>query len=125
MGCCPSGPPKIPAMPLLANIWWGQGAVIPVGLPNIALVACTLVLGDRIPYVANLNYGCYILFPALTDVAAAPRNLLLPNADLVECPAGSLRYYVVEFVDDVAKGFANQYRSAMVRHGPAWPAPLP
>jgi len=34
------------------------------------------------------------------------------NADLVECPKGSGLWYQVSYVNDVARGFANQYRLA-------------
>jgi hypothetical protein len=53
-----------------------------------------------------------ICFPKLTDVRAyGPPN----EGDLVECPKGSGRWYLIEAVDDVAKGFDNEYRMAACR----------
>lgn len=62
--------------------------------------------------------------------------------DRVEVPAGSGCYYFVESVLDVAKGFGNEYRLAVIRptyeldgsywsirahwpYAPPWPLPLP
>lgn len=45
--------------------------------------------------------------------------------DLVECPAGSGRTYRVCIVDDVARGFTNEYRVAMLRKEGTWPTPIP
>lgn len=125
MARCWTGPPKLPTFNLTCNVWYGVAFFPPMGAPNLAAVPCQLQLGERVPYVAFQFYGCFILVPKLTDIAANPRSVPIPFADTVECPAGSGRFYVVEFVDDVGKGFANEYRSVMVRHGPGWPAPLP
>jgi hypothetical protein len=55
-------------------------------------------------------------------------------ADCVEVPAGSGRFYLVDYVDDVAKDFPNEYRIAvLVKVGgagffptfPLWPQPIP
>lgn len=43
--------------------------------------------------------------------------------DTVECPAGSGRYYDVLCVDDVARGFANEYRLASLKQRPLVGAP--
>lgn len=48
-----------------------------------------------------------LLCPKLQDVRPATDVAV---ADLLEIPAGSKRLYVVLHVDDVAKGFANEYR---------------
>jgi hypothetical protein len=48
------------------------------------------------------------------------------SADTVEVPAGSGRYYAILAVDDVARGFENEYRLALAE--PAynlWPVPIP
>jgi hypothetical protein len=75
----------------------------------------------------------YVLFPQGSDV----RDISCGSgSDLLEVPAGSGRWYLVVYVDDVAKGFTNEYRSASVikifgddgasfRHFPPWPAPIP
>jgi hypothetical protein len=56
--------------------------------------------------------------------------------DLVEVPSGSGRWYTTSLVDDVAKGFPNEYRLAAIRKvsgsvfpgnfpGMTWPTPIP
>jgi len=52
-----------------------------------------------------------LLLPPLTDIRG-PWNSMLP--DLIEAPAGMKRYYAVRWVDDVAKGFGNEYRIALM-----------
>jgi hypothetical protein len=48
------------------------------------------------------------------------------RGDTVECPAGTGRFYRVGYVDDVAKGFPNEYRVALLsKRGPSWPTPIP
>lgn len=71
----------------------------------------------------------YLLLPPLTDIR--PSKCVgydSPVADLVECPAGSGRIYQVVDVDDVGKGFSNEFRVASVygtaQYG-AWPTPIP
>lgn len=78
-----------------------------------------------------------LLCPAGTDIRFefGPPN----DPDLVEVPAGSGRYYQVVVVDDCAKGFANEYRFAVLWQltnsyldqignpwgVPDWPVPMP
>lgn len=73
-----------------------------------------------------------VLFPAGTDVRFYGAGGL--THDVLEVPAGSGRWYIVMDVDDVAKGFANEYRWASVAkqvfpsfiaNWPLWPAPIP
>jgi hypothetical protein len=59
--------------------------------------------------------------PAGTDLRG---NLSTTQRDLVEVPAGSGRYYEVWVVDDVAKGFFNEYRQGLIL-AIAQPTPLP
>lgn len=50
-----------------------------------------------------------LLCPAGTDIAGRIDGVYW---DVVEVPAGTSRYYVVFWVDDVGRGFPNQYRFA-------------
>lgn len=81
--------------------------------------------------VGTLQVG--LMLPALTDVRDAYQN---SAEDVVEVPAGSGRWYSVITFDDVAKGFSNEYRFALmgkigeaadpVRYaGCVWPVPCP
>lgn len=77
-----------------------------------------------------------LLCPALTDII----GVIGPNAtDMVEVPAGSGRCYAVVWVEDVGKGFTNEYRLALLLQmtlltqtgttnpwtAPLWPVPTP
>ncbi len=76
----------------------------------------------------------YVLFPPLADVRSLVQGI--PHNDLLELPSGSGRWYIVLYVDDVAKGFANEHRYAMINQvsenldftnyaGLNWPIPMP
>lgn len=52
-----------------------------------------------------------VLLPAGTDVRG-PQDTV--SFDMLECPAGSGRWYWVVFVDDIGKGFTNEHRTAGV-----------
>ncbi len=76
------------------------------------------------------------LCPALTDIVGVVSNVVL---DCVEIPAGTGRFYAVAAVDDVGKGFPNEYRFALLLHmdtsvqtltanpwaATVWPIPYP
>lgn len=80
------------------------------------------------------NWGpTYLLLPPGTDVR---HELLTGVDDVVECPAGSGRWYYVLFVEDVGKGFPNEFRMAEMAQisshldavqfaGLFWPVPMP
>lgn len=101
---------------------------------------CNLAMGRRInwQYSAGLTgQGTegstpMLLLPALTDIRDASVG---QEADILECPQGSGRWYQVENVDDVGKGFPNEYRMATLRKIyhfggwialgiPNWPIPI-
>lgn len=62
-----------------------------------------------------------LLLPALSDVRG-PQDTI--SFDMAEVPAGSGRWYAVFFVDDIAKGFSNEHRSAgILALAGTWVAP--
>lgn len=74
-----------------------------------------------------------LLVPALTDIRD---NSCGTRADVVEVPADTRRWYNVSSVDDVGKGFPNEFRVATLAKGgwfgdwvtygfTPWPAPIP
>jgi hypothetical protein len=72
-----------------------------------------------------------LLLPMRTDIRASWNGA---SEDLVEVPAGSLRFYGVYWVDDVGRGFLNEYRLALLDYfatgnatlaGGPFPAPVP
>jgi hypothetical protein len=129
-------------------------------LPDFNLI-CDVYTGPwltrvlRVSPVCNLAMGRRTAFLTFTiDIVDATQglspNLLLPagtdvrdvscsgsgNADVIECPAGSGRWYQVVNVDDIGKGFGNEHRCASlvkiyegvdsVRFaGLFWPTPIP
>lgn len=74
-----------------------------------------------------------LLVPPLVDI----RDLSCAAVeDVIECPAGSGRWYQVGSVDDIGKGFPNEHRCAILFKiseallgapytGLMWPAPIP
>jgi len=74
-----------------------------------------------------------LLLPAGTDV----RGVVLTNQeDVIEVPSGSGRWYSVNAVEDIGKGFSNEHRCASVTQiseyvdgvkysGLFWPVPMP
>lgn len=76
----------------------------------------------------------YLLVPAGTDLRDLSQGI--PHTDIIEVPQGSGRWYTSTFVDDVAKGFPNEYRFAVLYKisenlnatefaGMNWPIPMP
>lgn len=71
---------------------------------------------------ADLAAGNYALFPPLEDI----RDIhTLNGSDIIEIPKDSERYYLVLNVDDVAKGFTNEHRYAVLTKWDVWPVPIP
>jgi hypothetical protein len=126
-----------PTFNLTCNIWRVLGVGGAYAAPDVT-VNCNLSQGKRVlvagwgpvghpaPYHFN-----ELLLPALTDIRSLWNGT---NQDLVEVPAGSKRFYTVTQVDDVAKGFPNEYRLAMMLYlingdpnlaGGPYPAPVP
>lgn len=121
-------PFRVPRFNLVARVWHGTPAIPPAAAPDLS-PQCQLVW-DRaadIPFVRSstpfrLGHVMKVRFPARTDVRDQNSTT---NADVVEVPSGSGRFYLVFWVDDVGRGFANEYRQAMVMAIAPWPTPDP
>lgn len=121
---------RLPTMPLFCDIYTGiAGPALPPG-PVRLHIKCQL----RFLRSANVEgaisqqgtNGMMLLVMPLTDIRMKGFGTF---ADVVECPSGTGRFYTVSGVDDVAKGFPNEYRAATMwslnnRLG-AWPFPYP
>jgi len=90
------------------------------------------LVGGNLNTASGGPYGIELLCPAGTDIRDKACEGGVP--DLIEVPIGSERWYYVFVVDDVAKGFDNEYRFAIlgkiqaafgVANAPEWPAPIP
>lgn len=57
----------------------------------------------------------YLRLPALTDIRPA---------DQIECPIGTGRLYLIRWVEDMHKGFVNEYRIGILEQT-VQPFPLP
>ncbi len=129
---------SVPSFPLTANVFsppW----------PGVFRLAtpCNLGMGRRVNHPTDGGFGGppsiltivnTILVPALTDIRDYCN---LAGQDFVEVPAGSNRFYIVQSVDDVGKGFPNEYRIVQIGKvrdgadgagtypGYFWPTPIP
>ena len=119
---------RTPNMPLLCDIYDDVGFMPPVGAARMINVPCQLrFLKSQFADLAATGTQAstiLLLVPKLTDIR------MLGNAnqpDIVEVPPGTGRFYHVNAVDDVAKGFANEYRAASLRSANdvagCWPTP--
>src|SRR5216684_2145996 len=87
-------------------------APFPLGLPRLTTV-CNLTPSKRVNVLDFLvivgevvMINSWLLLPAFTDIRCLAQGV---NPDFLEVPAGSGRFYGVVDVEDVAKGFSNEY----------------
>lgn len=111
---------------------------------RVSAVPCNLAMGRRVQMdfhdPTGFGFGAgtaALLLPSLTDIRDnAQLSPAHPNYDIVEVVPGSGRWYVVNSVDDVGKGFVNEYRFAFLSKlssnsglanttGLFWPVPMP
>lgn len=118
----------LPTFNLKCDVW--TAGTWPVGPPRIQ-VDCQL----RAPSMQNAGAvvvgalgfpALALLVPAGTDIrdpVATPIN----STDELEVPAGSGCFYLPVRVYDIAKGFANEHRYAIIAKltTRAWPVPQP
>jgi len=128
----------VPNFNLLCDIWEGP---FPTKTRRLADVPCNLAMGRRVQQlfidptnILTAPAAPSLLLPAGTDIRDVDCDVV--DSDFVEVPAGSGRWYIVLLVDDVAKGFDNEYRIAGIAKiseridstayaGLWWPAPIP
>lgn len=126
---------RLPTFNLTFNAWsWPAYSLvpaIPVGLPRVAAAPCALVFGRRVNVASTGGtgtpgipiVGMSLLVPMLTDIRG---NADTVGPDLVECPAGSGRWYGLENVDDIGKGWPNEHRTGSLFAAiQMWVAPYP
>lgn len=111
-------PPPMPAdLTVMGNLANGRVAHLPVWLP-------------RPPALSAQSMSSSLLIPKLTDIRDSSCS---GGPDVVEVPTGSGRFYWVSYVDDIAKGFGNEHRWAVIQkiwtYGSwaiyRWPSPIP
>lgn len=116
----------VPTFNLNVNIWRnGNPRTNP---PDVTAMG-NLAWGRRVSYAAGLaSAGPFILLTLLLPVGTDVRSSVTgAGSDLVEVPAGSGRFYDVNDVDDIGKGFTNEHRAAVLTQNSVvpWPAPIP
>lgn len=124
MARCYSGPPKVPSLNLAVNVWQnfvGLFVQPPVILPTLITV-CNLSMGDKIYGYTGANSQVYVGFAKATDVHW---NRAGGGFDYLEVPAGSGMFYKILAVEDVGRGFPNEWRCSIVQHYGVSPDPLP
>lgn len=129
----------LPVFNLACNVWHNPTSRMDhLPVPS-ASVFCNLANGRvshlpgwvaRQPGTPPSSYQSSALFPIGTDIRDTSVH---PNPDIVEIPAGTGRYYWVVYCDDIAKGFTNEHRWAVIQkvYGYGifsiyhWPTPMP
>jgi hypothetical protein len=129
-----------PTFNVVVNCWrnaaWNASFPPIVPAPSLTFNG-NLQMGDKVAGGAIQTGYMYLAVPKLTDIRDGIKEVNPPAAapnDVVEVPAGSGRFYAVVWVDDVGKGFPNEYRNALigvvrgvglVPQLPLWPTPYP
>ncbi len=128
----------LPVFPLPVDVYSGPWLAKSLRLSTVGNLA-----PGRRSLIPNLGWDggqqvipldTILLVPPLTDV----RDGYCAGhvADVIECPAGSGRWYSVYGVDDYGKGFANEHRYVLLNKigsfiggtayaGLDWPTPIP
>ncbi len=122
-------PFRVPTFPLTCRIYRASSGG-PFPLTGGVTSPCQLQLRKDGWVSSNGGSGIaasmLLLLPKGTDIR--PSHTTTP-ADAVQVPDDSGEYYVVSAVNDVAKGFPNEYRVAMLAlqankaNGTVWPMP--
>lgn len=123
----------MPTFNIFVNVW--RATAPPPGAPASTLTA-NLMMGlsrtneTLIESLASQLSYMYVLLPKGVDVRGWWDG---STGDYIEAPAGSSRFYAVNAVDDVSKGFPSEYRVAFCQQvtdplalfGIPFPVPLP
>lgn len=128
---------RVPSFNLTCNVWSrGDVPAGPVDIgalpaPRIADLGCQLRASGKLSTAQDEAhwwvFSAVLLVPAGTDLRDdfSWDGVAINKPDFVEVPAGSGRGYTVVGVDDVGKGFANEYRTAVIMKNAKWPIPAP
>jgi hypothetical protein len=114
----------LPTFNLECNVWHAPHN--PHTLPFDDTFECQLRGPNQTSATVNptpeLAAGNYLLLPPGVDIRD---QYTLNGSDIIECPVGTGRYYQVLNVDDIAKGFTNEHRYAILTKWGQWPVPIP
>lgn len=123
-------PFKVPTFNLTCDIYTAND--LGINPPRLADVPCQwrgiakLTALDSVFAVSGPPaISTEILLPAGTDVRGSVDGALEQEDDIILSVFGVTRPFYVLDVYDVARGFANEYRIAVVRKLPYWAVPIP
>jgi len=125
MSCCCTPTYKLPNFNLAVDIW--RGANPTTNPPDVSttgqLTPGQLVIQASLPGGGGgfNTVTMFLKLPKLTDIRSTNGGM----ADVCEVPSGSGRFYNVTFVDDVSKGFATEFRLAILIQQAGWTPPYP
>jgi hypothetical protein len=115
----------VPVFNLTANIWtFGTHPAPPrvVTVCNLAMRRQVAAVYQGQSFPTDVAASMYLLMPPRTDVRGGYSST---GQDLVEVPAGTGRFYAVLWVDDVGRGFPNEYRLALIQQMAPLATPWP
>jgi len=100
-----------PTFDLSCNIW--RNASLLTAPPDLVSPCQLRLVKDSFAGVGGVNAGTMLLcLPKGTDVRPQGSTSF---HDQIEAPAGTGRFYNCLAVDDVGKGFPNEYRVALIQ----------
>jgi len=125
--CCPTFF-KVPTFNLEVGIW--HSGTILTDPPDIQTVGALVFPTKDMAHAQGMpspgggvpSAPMYLLLEAGTNIH---HNYSAGQNDFGEVPLGSGRFYVVGFVDDIAKGYANEHRCAVIYQKEPFPRPMP
>lgn len=119
----------LPTFNITVHIY-SAGLPPPTGTPRIIDQEAQLraPAANNVMFVSSVgaSSAMILLLPPGVDIRDQ-FNTPINSSDYVEAPAFTGRFYRVIFVDDIAKGFPNEHRYAVLQKvlGVPWPTPTP
>lgn len=115
---------NLPTFNTTANVW--RNGLDLTGPPTLT-TPCQLRAAGKMSTGQDATSAYW---PFLWSASFPPRTDIRDNGcpsgiDTLEIPAGTMRYYLAVYVDDVAREFLNEYRIAFLQKFGPWPQPIP
>jgi hypothetical protein len=117
---------QLPTFNLDMNVWHGyplSGPWPPTRPADFTFKGQLAEWSRLIIHITGATGSAFIQIRAPKGTDLRGQNSTTAN-DVVEAPAGTGRYYQIVFVDDVGKGFSNEYRLGYAQWA-NFPTPLP
>jgi len=115
---------QVPSFNIAADVWHPPNA--PPAVPDDTVDCQLRAAGKQSTGQDSNQQGWPFLWALLVAAGTDLRDVFNGGGqDTIECPPGTGRFYKVELVDDVARGFTNEYRIAFIRKTGTWPTPVP